>query len=373
MYGLTGRYGMITHMEERAQTVTSAVKSKRVMDTSIESLRGLAVLLMVAGHIIGSSTDAGMHAPEGSVWWYFYVLLQDIRMPLFTVLSGFIYAQRPIRSRTDYPGMIRGKTVRLIFPLITVGALLFAMQYFTPSANSKRELSEFWKTYAFGYQHLWFLQSIFLIFLAVGVLDFLGALSSRRGYFAALGVTFALFVAVRVSEAWNIFSVNGAVRLLPFFLIGYGLKRYSIFDVRGRVTGVVVAVFAVVYALRLTEILNWWEPHPAVLRAMSLAVGVAAVVLIYSVRALFTNRPLSWIGGFSFVIFLLHVIGAALSTRIAAKLGIDSDTLVFLIGVTLAIALPIVAYVVFARFWPIRTYIFGEKRKLSASPPVVGR
>ena len=61
-------------------------------DLRIETMRGLALFLMVAGHVIGSSSDLGMKVPDDSVLRYLYESLVYIRMPLFTAISGYVYA-----------------------------------------------------------------------------------------------------------------------------------------------------------------------------------------------------------------------------------------------------------------------------------------
>src|SRR6185503_21212738 len=64
----------------------------------IGTLRGLACVLLVAFHVVGSEPSTGLHAGEGSAYRQFAYLFQHIRMPLFTFLSGFVYAYRPLRA-----------------------------------------------------------------------------------------------------------------------------------------------------------------------------------------------------------------------------------------------------------------------------------
>ena len=46
-------------------------------DLSIQSLRGLALILMVAGHVIGIGPDRGMQVADDSAWRYLYLALED--------------------------------------------------------------------------------------------------------------------------------------------------------------------------------------------------------------------------------------------------------------------------------------------------------
>ena len=63
----------------------------------MQTLRGIACLLLVAFHAIGSSSASGLHVADSSVYRHFTNLFVHIRMPLFTFLSGLVYAYRPLR------------------------------------------------------------------------------------------------------------------------------------------------------------------------------------------------------------------------------------------------------------------------------------
>ena len=194
-------------------------------DLRIETMRGLALFLMVAGHVIGSSSDLGMKVPDDSVLRYLYESLVYIRMPLFTAISGYVYALRPLNSGSDLPRFYHGKFKRIGIPLLTVSTLFFVLQMVVPNTNDKPQLSEIFSIYLFSYAHFWFLQSIFCIFVVIALLEKAGWLLTLRSY----GLVFA--VALAASFAWerfpNMFSLDRAIQLFPFFLLGLGLYRFS--------------------------------------------------------------------------------------------------------------------------------------------------
>lgn len=61
----------------------------------IESLRGIAILLVVIGHVIGSTPAGGMKIDYPSFWRYLYIWIDYIQMPLFTGIAGWVYALNP--------------------------------------------------------------------------------------------------------------------------------------------------------------------------------------------------------------------------------------------------------------------------------------
>ena len=58
----------------------------------IDTLRGLASVLLVTYHVIGTGSDSGLRIPDGEPVQLFNDSLMYLRMPLFSFLSGFVYA-----------------------------------------------------------------------------------------------------------------------------------------------------------------------------------------------------------------------------------------------------------------------------------------
>ncbi|WPU97154.1 acyltransferase family protein [Mucilaginibacter sabulilitoris] len=95
----------------------------------METLRGLAIILMVLGHVIGGTSRDGLQVADDSIWRFSYYALQYIRMPLFTVISGFVYAYKPVSRFTTNSKFIAGKINRLLIPLVVVATLFYLLQY----------------------------------------------------------------------------------------------------------------------------------------------------------------------------------------------------------------------------------------------------
>ncbi len=96
------------------------MKSKRLGE--IDKLKGLAIFLVVLGHIVARE------APAGNEWYVgLKAAIYLFHMPLFMFLSGLIlaYSRKPIESLSSYARYVRGKFMRLM-----PAYLLFALVVF---------------------------------------------------------------------------------------------------------------------------------------------------------------------------------------------------------------------------------------------------
>lgn len=327
---------------------------------SIESLRGLAAILMAAGHVIGSDATRGMTVLDDSGWRLFYLMLEDVRMPLFAALSGFVYAYRPVDDGADYRRMAWGKVRRLLVPLVSVGTLFVAIQSAIPDVNAESS-GDYLRMYVFGAGHFWFLQAIFLVFLVVGVLDLFGALDRGRYWMLITTAAVLLAVFVRVPESVDVFSVGSAIHLLPFFLLGYGANRFVANPPKFRWILASAGTLAALYAVRLLDILGVIQIPVLALQADRILVGLAAVVLLLLVRDRIRLNSLAWLGQFAFAIYLLHVFGSAAARIALARAGIDDDGVVFVVCLLFALALPTAFEMTLGRVRWVSWAFLGQK------------
>ena len=65
-------------------------------NTNLDTLRGLACVLLTFYHVVGLDPASGLRLPLDSHYRAFNDMLAYIRMPLFTILSGVVYAMRPV-------------------------------------------------------------------------------------------------------------------------------------------------------------------------------------------------------------------------------------------------------------------------------------
>lgn len=186
----------------------------------IDSLRGIAIILLVSYHIIGGDNTVGLKISDG------YLrdsndVLSFFRMPLFTFLSGSVYSFRPFKSGvTEF---IKGKARRLLIPMLVVGTLFAIIQSNTPGVNHS---VEHWHLlHLKPYLHFWFVESLFLIFLLIIPLEMFKILDSKVLVIALFSISSIIYIS-EVGTVW--FSISGAIYLFPYFILGMAFPRFSL-------------------------------------------------------------------------------------------------------------------------------------------------
>ena len=331
-------------------------KYTKALDFGLNALRGFAILLVVIYHAV-------LLAPPGShpLYMEFQVFIRYMPLPLFTALSGYLYAMRRA-ERATIGKSIRVKARRLLFPLFSVTALLLLMRALLPGVNQVPDGTDVLRAYFFRFEHLWYLQSLFLIFVVIALIDGYNLIRNLHGWIALLVVWSAVSLVVPLN---GFFGYAGLVQLMPFFLFGYGLRRWPALLVTQRVTALAWATFAV--GMLLLEL----DFH-AVLPLPDVVVGRSSVLNFVAgcafcflcVRYRGDVPGLGTIGVFSFSIYIFHTIGMAVANRVAGltpwEEGVEG---IVALKILLGVFLPILMELVIRRSALLRTLFLGDAWK----------
>lgn len=330
-------------------------------NANIETLRGAAIILVVFGHMIGSENTGGMRVSDDSIYRYLYYTLEYVRLPLFTVISGWVYANKPV-SALNTSKFLGGKFRRLIIPMLVIGALLFLFRMLIPGTNSKPEITDMPKIFWLPYDVYWYLFSLFLIFVVISVLDTRPFFQKLEGWATILLCAFAFLFVSRnfLDPVPNIFSFKGATYLFPFFLIGIGIYRFKDVLLHKKATLPILAVFIasiIIQQVVWFENLTMQEKHSL----LGMTVGISGVLLIFRMRM--KNNLLVWIGSYAYGIYLFHVFFTGGSRIILTRLGITHQAIVLISGVLIAIIASIVIEILISRSPLLRFYLLGLRKK----------
>jgi peptidoglycan/LPS O-acetylase OafA/YrhL len=291
-------------------------------------------------------------------------------MPLFAFISGYVFnATAP--TWMEVATLLKRKFRRLGIPLVVVSYLFYTASC---AVRSNLCLASPLQILFSGYAHFWFLQATLLIMVAVTVGTIAVGSSSRCLTAIALPISVLLFV-FGADFPIPFFSIDRAIYLLPYFLLGHALRTWSanqyFVDNPTRWQATLIALVA-------CQILFWsvfyysvagdslTDVHPGSIFGL----GLSATSCLFLFLLRLHIPPLAIIGPFSFAIYLFHPFFASASRRLLfATFPGTSTPVLFSVGLLAGVVLPIVLHHVAVRHRIAALLLLGIYGPPTVQPP----
>jgi surface polysaccharide O-acyltransferase-like enzyme len=316
---------------------------------AIDSVRGLACLMIVALHIVGDSENTGLHLPMTSNWHYAMQSLEFLRIPLFTTLSGYLYAANRVTAPTFKRFWLK-KVRRLGIPLIFVTTVVWNLRQFAYVDTTPLPVA-----ILFPFGHLWYIQALLILFTVISIVD--AVFRSGSTPLVLAGLT-AVMLAQGGVPVPTFFSLDGACYLAPYFLFGIVLRdRAELLDNRQVGT---IALGIVVIVLAAQQLGFWGLTNRVELLQLPAALAGMAFV-VFLLQRFPRNAMLGMIGFYSYTIYLWHIVAGAAARTALMKAGITNVPTLFSLGFAVGVLAPIVLYHVARRIPLLSTAVTGEK------------
>ena len=297
-------------------------------DIKVDTLRGLACIFLVAYHVIGNDPTNGLKVSDGVIR-EINDLLECVRMPLFTFLSGVVYAARPVEG--SWKSFMKGKVRRLLVPMFVVGTFFALLQSMVPGTNNNIE--NWWLLHIYPVQHFWFVEALFLVFVVIVPLELLGILKSKWAVISIIG----LFLLLSIQQPYTkLFALKGFVYLMPFFLFGMYVVRFRLQTLRPLISVILFLVLMVALYLSDNQINSQ--------RLVGCLIGIASCYLLLGCKL--SINLLAKIGIYSYSIYIFHVFFTSATRLVVSKvteLPIEID---LMLGLTAGIVGPVFVYFV---------------------------
>jgi surface polysaccharide O-acyltransferase-like enzyme len=270
----------------------------------IETVRGLAVVLLVFFHATLTTLDTAVRTAGLQAMVLGTHLFDYIRMPLFGFLAGFVYAFKPL-SRATCREFTARKVTRLMVPCVIATTLMFTLQAAGRAGLSAGlPLHEAWRIYVYPTYQFWFIQALLVDFALLALLEAVGALST-------VGRCVVVLMATIIALVWlpappiELFSIPQAEYLLPFFLLGLGVNR---FRAQLPTSTVVSASLALLFAGLAIHSTSIGDPGYRLDRGSLLGVAIGCSAGLCAIYWMPRFQVLRLLGGYSFAIFLYHYL-----------------------------------------------------------------
>ena len=300
-----------------------------------------------------------MQVSNDSIYRYLYCLFDNIKMPLFIAISGWVYSLHPI-EKGKLSVFILKKLKRLLLPMIFVGTIYFILQYLTPGTNNKGAISEIWKIYVYPYTLFWFLPALFLTFTIISFLEISNLLNTLKKWtiitFIFWGVCFFQESHIISESIPNLFAFKNALYIIPFFLVGVGLNRFK--NDLGTQSMKNIYFIGLVVGVILQQI-NYFTPLEYYNKLhLDIFIGMISSAFLISIKI---NLPFfSWLAQYAYTIYLFHGFGTSAGRIIFRKLQMN-DLSIFISSTVLAIVASIIVEKVLIKWKLTKILFLGQK------------
>jgi peptidoglycan/LPS O-acetylase OafA/YrhL len=162
------------------------------------------------------------------------------------------------------------------------------------------------------------------------------------------------------TEIPNYLGIIGMFYLMPFFIIGIGIGRFHSF----MSNRIFISIMSLLFISGIIiQQLAWFAiielPFHGKSSPLGLLVGMTGTIVLFRIHL--SIRWLSYIGGFSYAIYLFHVFGTAGSRIFLNKFGVYNQAIIFVISLAAGIAIPIIIELIIDRFKITRFLFLGRK------------
>ena len=265
----------------------------------IVNIRAIAIIIVVFGHsIILYSPSWGMYNTVNKV--YLFEILKQIinvvQMPIFFSLSGYLF-YKTISKDNNFLNFLKLKFNRLILPFIFTAIFwMIPMKKIINYSNyNDIGMFEILKLVLTGKDagHLWYLPTLFLIFL---ILFFLCLFLKKRSFFEDLLIFILLLLISIISNNLNTnIYISSALFYSIYFYFGFCLFKYEdyIMNINKKIISLLL-VFLMFIPIFINNLyLNY-------------IITMIIILSLYIIVPNKTNKYISSISKNSFGIYLFH-------------------------------------------------------------------
>lgn len=343
------------------------LKKKRHF-SEVDIIKGVAILLVVLVHSGGVKY---INMEQYSWYTYFVLYLRTFDMPLFFMVSGFLFANS---GKKPFGRVMTSKFDRLVVPYFVMSFLTLAVRFLAPvlfhraTGNIGDAIT---KIFFYGGWY-WFIYTLFVLYfvftlirpiLKVPVACILIVLlifikESWQTYFNLPPTPHIGFLKTAQASYFGAFFLMGYVMHPYYEKIKYWLSRYYI-----------ILLFLALYAVgcyyciaihKVSFLFNWALPV-----VISLAIWG---ICIHLVKPQIPNKSLSYFGKYSLQVYLFNGTTMGLSRELLIKvLHVHQPVLLFVLMFIVTTIFSVVFIEIIRRIPKVR-YFFGFGRESNFAP-----
>ena len=306
----------------------------------IDLVKGIAIVLVVIGHMLRGFTSSGMYSEYKNIFTYIDYTIYSFHMPLFFIISGALFKNaKKLENMNQYLFFIKRKVILLVMPYFIFSWIQIVIKLImSNSVNNKVNIMDFFTIIFSPIEQFWFLYSLMIIFIIMGFID----IRIKSGHIKLIIVILSFLVANCTIIDLGI--LGNAMSNMIYFYIGE-----KIIENKDKIkinNNMLIISLLLIYIILNLVIYNFeFSQDILIISRLIMAVVASLTIIIICQRIQYNYKSIisvfKILGKHSMAIYLLHIILGSGIRIILLKLSINSLIVQVVLGLIFAIIMPI--------------------------------
>lgn len=332
-----------------------ALRSAKSRIEWIDIAKGIAIILVVAGHIFDSYLNRGMYKSETTIIYFMRTTIYSFHMPLFFMLSGVVYALGKRISKPNNLGRFCAKkAINLLIPYFTF-SYVFGLVYILVSNKVYHPITieSLLMIPIHPILQYWFIYALFFIFIFTALMDYF----IRNDLIVFLILIAAKIVSIIFQIPTEILSFVAGYGVYFYFgkILSLLIKNYRSKLVKFMLLS--IPVFIVILTAKLKIDTHVPEIIESIIDIILAFLGSVSVIAICMAIKNYKNRLVKLINYFGMNCLQIYLIHRAFSYIVTLLLVKQNIIVNFIASLFVGIAVPIIVCIFCERF-PIFNFFF---------------
>lgn len=305
----------------------------------IDLVKGIAIGLVVIGHMLRGFVSSGMYSEYKNIFIYIDYTIYSFHMPLFFIISGALFKNsKKLENMNQYFLFIKKKVILLAIPYFVFSWIQIVIKLImSNSVNNKVNIMDFFTIIFNPIEQFWFLYSLMIIFIIMGFIDI--KIKSEQIKFIIIILSFLLANYTII----DLGILGNAISNIIYFYIGE-----KIIENKERIkinNNIIISLLALYIILNLAIYNFKFSQNILIISRFIMAVVASLTIITICKKFQYNDKNIIYVfkilGKHSMAIYLLHIILGSGIRIVLLKLSINSLIVQVILGLIFAIIIPI--------------------------------
>ena len=310
----------------------------------IDSAKGIAILLVVFGHVLSSYIVADMFKEHYVAMRYMFETIYSFHMPLYFLLSGYLYSKiEKTDTITDYKNLIIKKVIGLGIPYVIFSIMQGSIQIlFSKFTNKQIGFETLLNIAAHPILQFWFIYTLMFIFIVISLME-ISIKNERLILFTLFAFKIASFF-IQIS----VVAVDTVMQFAVYFYFGKMLHKYCKEMLSNRKLLICISTIYIIMNMLCFVMLYDIYSNKMIENISNIILAISgSMLVIYIVnfgisKTEVLKKYTSLLGVYSFEIYIFHIIFSYGVKTVFLKLNVQSLLIHLFFGTLVGIVIPIV-------------------------------